>query len=603
MNKSIDAFDPEFSKFYSKLGFANKTLDSRQLFYLLNQPINNQNTIPMAYEFVGRSLKQVEQLYSAAMTSEYSVEKLKALPLLNIPPLSESLLRKKNLLKCIKQTTAIQLTQADWLQNTFQIVCGQTSTSLQLLVIYQQLTKQLNSLYKSLLLNEGVKIPILHSEAYSQQSNILSRVFDAATIQLAFKQFPRVYLAEILGFTLAYCQLPTLIEICFPNHSLTAGFFQYRKQLLAKQLSPMVECINDYLQSFPQQPEHWLRVQRGFWLYQRQIQQCRDQFNQHLNQQKPIQKKIILDWKGAAPEINYTKLNNRELYYYLVNADLYPDVVPTIQTKTAKLLKRCALFNQLPFKHYSHQKFNTYIESIYQTERRHYQPLQGKPKISKAAYVWGIEQIAPMILIDGCWLQRCLVLQNSYPEVCDLLFTIYADEIGNGQLKQNHPFIFKQLLDSLNINVPAVDTKEFVKYSRFMDSAFDLPSYMLALSLNPERFLPELLGLNMAIELSGLGNSYQNLVDEWRYWGIDPSIANIHITIDNFDTGHALLAKQAIQLYLDDVMKNTGDMNVLNSHWRRIYTGYTSLGLVGSRFKLGLPIYYLINKVKVAGNK
>jgi len=112
-------------------------------------------------------------------------------------------------------------------------------------------------------------------------------------------------------------------------------------------------------------------------------------------------------------------------------------------------------------------------------------------------------------------------------------------------------------------------------------------------------FLPELLGLNMAIELSGLGKSYMSLVDDWNYWGIDPSIANIHISIDNAASGHTFLAKKAIKLYMDELINITADRASLDKHWRRIYTGYASLRFVGSRFKLGLPIGYLFNKFRV----
>jgi hypothetical protein len=165
-------------------------------------------------------------------------------------------------------------------------------------------------------------------------------------------------------------------------------------------------------------------------------------------------------------------------------------------------------------------------------------------------------------------------------------------------MEQNHPYIFQQLLDSLSIKVPSVHSKDFVEHPGFINSAFDLPVYMLSLSSFPVEFLAELLGLNMAIELSGLGKGYKRLVDEWMYWGIDPTIANIHLSIDNYASGHTFLAKKAIQLYLDEVLKSTGDSAILDIHWRRIYSGYASLRFVGSWFKLGLPVLYLSHKFK-----
>lgn len=139
-------------------------------------------------------------------------------------------------------------------------------------------------------------------------------------------------------------------------------------------------------------------------------------------------------------------------------------------------------------------------------------------------------------------------------------------------------------------------SEKFVEHRGFINSAFDLPVYMLSISCYSVEFLPELLGLNMAIELSGLGKGYMGLVDEWKYWGIDPTIANIHISIDNYASGHTFLAKKAIQLYMDDILQRTGDLVLVDKHWRRIYSGYVSLQFAGRRFKLGLPIMYLIDK-------
>ena len=268
---------------------------------------------------------------------------------------------------------------------------------------------------------------------------------------------PSLLLPEILGFTLAYCQMPTLIEICFPNHRLPTHFFKQRDYRLSMQLPLLHHCIIDYLELFPQHKQTlWHRVQNGFWLYQFQMQRCRDQFKEFLDhpfaeKQADINKLPI---KKSLSLKKHDTLNNRELYFHLVNVDLFPDILPLAKAKANKLLSACSWFNPLPFKHYDHDHFDAYLERIYQHEVATYQPLQGKPKISREAYIWGIEQIAPLILIDGCWLQNSLSLQNVHPEICDILFRIYCDEIGNGQLEKNHPYIFQQLLDSLSKKTP-----------------------------------------------------------------------------------------------------------------------------------------------------
>ena len=677
-------------------------------FYQLNLPSLAQydsSLMLKSYGFIHQNLAKIQTDYSTQISQNYDQQKLEGLKILTIPALSKALQLPANVAICVQQTAVLHLQQPCWLENIFQISCSQSSIAMKVLELYLNLTqktKNLPSLYRSLLLATGGENKRFDYQ-YVQQDGKHVAVLELSIIQLALAHFPRVFFAEILGFTLAYCQSLSIVEICFPQHQLTTNYFSQRKRCLNQQIALVQSCIKAYLAPFsqPQQALLWQRIQAGFWLYQQQLTYCREGFEQvymqsisidqavinllqkkaaaaighhqrielhgksldswfsdlstnpqaflqflkqsdYVDQQTPANSRLLklFEFKGpmfgvmdekeltlikkwlqntvaeqlveadselSKKDLNSSKkafklkkyqgLSNRELYYYLLNADLFPDVLPTADAKVSKLLKFCTLFSRLPFKHYSDEKLNSYIDQVYQQEMQAYQPLKGKPKISKAAYLWGIRQIAPMILIDGCWLQNSLALKTSYPEIAELLFCIYCDETGQGQLKQNHPYIFKQLLDSLSIELPAVHSAEFIKQDDFISSSFDLPVYMLALSLFPVQRLPELLGLNLAIELSGLGKGYMTLVDEWRYWGIDPSIAEIHISIDNIASGHTFLAQKSIQLYMQKLLQETADQNLVDQHWRRIYTGYASLRLVASRFKLSLPISYMLNKL------
>ena len=306
-----------------------------------------------------------------------------------------------------------------------------------------------------------------------------------------------------------------------------------------------------------------------------------------------------LDEKPAS-DIAYSSLSNRQLYYYLVNADLFPAVSATAAMKVKHVLRLAKLFNRLPFQIYTHQAFEDYIDRLYQNEVNTYQPLQATPKLSRETYLWGIEQFAPTILTDGCWLQHSSQLSfYSNHAIGAILFKIYEDECGNGILEQNHPFIYRQLLNSQGINLPPIHSRAFIEHPGFLNSAFDIPVYLLAISKFPSRFLPELLGLNMAIELSGLGKVYLRLSQELSFWGINPAIVDVHISIDNLASGHADLAKKAIQLYLDEIAACYGEQ-IMQDHWRRIHTGYCSLQQASTRFKYALAGRYLL---KTVGNR
>jgi Iron-containing redox enzyme len=299
---------------------------------------------------------------------------------------------------------------------------------------------------------------------------------------------------------------------------------------------------------------------------------------------------------------NYAKLSNRELYYYLVNSDLYPEVLPTAKHKVNRVLAMAKLFNRLPFRRYSHPVFEDYIKSIYQHEVDTYKPLNKNPKLSKNAYVWGIEQFAPTILTDGSWLQGIQQLDfYSSHTIGALLHKIYEDEMGNGILAQNHPHIYQELLDSLTIKLPPIYSKDFINHPGFIGSAFDIPVYLMAISKFPSALLPELLGLNMAIEISGLGRVYLRLSAELKFWDINPAIVDVHTSIDNLSSGHSALAIKAIQTYLDEVTTCYGE-DIMQAHWRRIYTGYCSLQTASKRFKFSLIGQYLLKRPHADNN-
>ncbi|MEQ1559127.1 MAG: iron-containing redox enzyme family protein [Methyloglobulus sp.] len=299
--------------------------------------------------------------------------------------------------------------------------------------------------------------------------------------------------------------------------------------------------------------------------------------------------------------INYSKLSNRELYYYLVNNDIYPDVLPAAKQKVSRILATTKLFNRPPFRTFTHQAFQDYIKSLYQHEVARYKPLNKQPKLAKQAYVWGIEQFAPTILTDGCWLQGIHQLDYySSHAIAALLHKIYADETGDGKLTQNHPHIYQELLDSLAIKLPMINSRDFIEHPGFIGSTFDIPVYLMAISKFPSAFLPELLGLNMAIEISGLGRVYLRLSEELRFWGINSAIVDIHTSIDNLSSGHSALAIKAIQTYLDEIAANYGEQ-IMQAHWRRIYTGYCSLESVSKRFKFSLIGNYLFKRTRANG--
>lgn len=286
----------------------------------------------------------------------------------------------------------------------------------------------------------------------------------------------------------------------------------------------------------------------------------------------------------------------REAYSLLVNSDRLPEALTLARRRVQQVLRATRLTTRLPFETYTQPAFARYVNTLYQREVQAYRPLAGPPRLAKATYVWAIEQFAPTILTDGCWLQHSQRLKYQHPVVARLLHSIYVDELGAGVLAQNHPQVYTRLLASIGLTLPGIDSVAFYQHSGFIDSAFDIPTYLLAIAQFPGDYLPELLGLNLAIELSGLGKDYLRLAQALTFHGLDARIVTLHISIDNPATGHAALACQAIERYLHDLAQTAGP-KALQQHWRRVYTGYASLAWVSRRFALALVSRGLVRSV------
>lgn len=292
---------------------------------------------------------------------------------------------------------------------------------------------------------------------------------------------------------------------------------------------------------------------------------------------------------AAQESDRHQAMDPRRLYHELVNIDRHPEalgpalaLIEASMARTRGALKGRALpIHLAPFP-YTASAFDQRIESLYRAAVAAYRPFRPPPRLNREELVWLLVRLAPLILVDGSWLQCAGRLQDAHPAIARRLLDTYADEIGRGEPRWHHANIFRRLLEEQGIGLPEVTTPEFVARPEFPRLAFELPCLLLAISQYPRRFLPELLGLNLAIELSGLGAFYMRLVDEMHYWGLDPAFVTVHISSDNLASGHAALAREAVALYLDEVHSRLGDEE-RQHQWQRVWTGFASLTIVPQR--------------------
>ena len=290
-------------------------------------------------------------------------------------------------------------------------------------------------------------------------------------------------------------------------------------------------------------------------------------------------------------------LNVRQLYTALLQCESPVDVPDDAWRHVSRILRRTRLWSLLrakpaPFA-YTPEALAGFVTEHHRAELARYRPLPGPPKVDKPFCHWAMLQLTPALLVDGAWLAGL----NGAAEALDTadrhLLKIYLDELGEGRPAWNHPNVHRKLLASQGIQLPDFREAAFSRHPEFRDAAFDLPAYLLAMGLLTEELRPEILGLNLAIEMSGLGASYLRTIDILRYHGMDPTLIQLHLSIDNPASGHAARAREAIALYLDVIRRREGHA-AMDAAWRRIWLGYQSLNVATFSLTVGLVCRYLL---------
>jgi hypothetical protein len=207
---------------------------------------------------------------------------------------------------------------------------------------------------------------------------------------------------------------------------------------------------------------------------------------------------------------------------------------------------------------------------------RQFEESSKAPLPSRESLIDSTVQLAPLTLIDGAWLQGFTDHDHASSEVGHFLFDTYWDELGNGEPGLNHPRIYREVLAEMDIRVPPTASAEFASWSGFREKSFELPVYWLCVGRFPRTFLPEILGLNLAMELSGVGGSYRRARIALKKYGFSTRFVDIHNTIDNVATGHSAWAADAIDVFMSSLPLGPGNTAQLRA-WQRVRVGYRSL--------------------------
>jgi Iron-containing redox enzyme len=276
--------------------------------------------------------------------------------------------------------------------------------------------------------------------------------------------------------------------------------------------------------------------------------------------------------------------DDRELFYRLVNIENYQNIRPLAADRAERLFEQAEiLFAHGADGRYTDASYFDYTpDALYERADRvyweklmePYQPLKEIPSRDEVIFLQTTYALGA--LVDAAWIHRVANL-GRYERTCDgALFSIYADEVGHGDLRKNHITLIHRALHSMDIQLPHIREAAFMEQADLPDHLYGFSLHQLCMALFPDKYFNEILGYNLAIEMFGLGELRLHEIQKLRHYDLDDCYEQAHLTIDNLSAGHSRQAADIIVSYLDDVRCALGDAAV-QREWRRVWRGYASL--------------------------
>jgi hypothetical protein len=276
-------------------------------------------------------------------------------------------------------------------------------------------------------------------------------------------------------------------------------------------------------------------------------------------------------------ERRFGRCSIRDLYHHLINVEFAPEILPVAEKVARDRLERAMATldtgeRPIPSLTWDRSALERWVYQKHREQVDSYRPLNGAPRVSRDAFVESTVQLAPLVLIDGGWLQGMASASIIHTTVGRMLFHVFCEEVGLGNAAEHHANIYRDLLRAMGEDAPAVESRAFADWPRLKDASFEVPVLWLSLSCFPRHFLPEILGLNLAVELAGVGGPYLEARDTLRYYKLPTLFVNVHNAADNVSVGHAAWAMNAITQYMDELVEREGPHRV-NHAWHRVWTG------------------------------
>lgn len=285
-------------------------------------------------------------------------------------------------------------------------------------------------------------------------------------------------------------------------------------------------------------------------------------------------------------ELEYYK----RLYYELQNLDDHPAIIDTARVELIKLLAQTLQAAKLDtnsgilsIEEYSRSKLAQFLAAQHEQCTTAWEQYIHRRRSGGAREMfkdvddakWWLKNSAPVKFVDGAWLGHISKITTPFSlrKITKNAWQIMSEELGDGDLKKNHVYVYERLLEATGAGLPAGWTRQFINPEHQLNEiqCWKAAVAQLLISLFPHEFLPEILGFNMAYE--GLPLHLLKTTKELRELDIDNYYFMLHISIDNADSGHAAMAMEVVTDYIDKEIREHGNI-AGEVAWRRVQAGF-----------------------------
>ncbi|KAF3053840.1 hypothetical protein E8E11_010791 [Didymella keratinophila] len=280
----------------------------------------------------------------------------------------------------------------------------------------------------------------------------------------------------------------------------------------------------------------------------------------------------------------------KQLYYKLHNLEQHPEILPECRELLVSLLSSTigeALEDTgstiLSVDTFSRDRLNQFLKAKDEDCTNRWEEYLARRRAGGSREIfgdkdeakWWLKQAAPVKYVDGAWLGHInkITTPFKYRNITKNAWQVMSEELGDGDLAKNHVYVYRQLMNDIQADLPAADSEDFIDPRHKLDQTRCWKAAMaqLLISLFPHDFLPESLGFNMAYE--SLPLHLLKTVKELREVRLNPYYFELHISIDNADSGHAAMAMAAVADYID-LAEKEGGAEAAQVAWRRCQAGY-----------------------------